>query len=78
MKKWLNLFLQEKGINTDYVMEVEGESGINYIPVCALVEMILNASKAEQSGIKKMLIKIDFFNGNVMDYFRHLAQAVAV
>ena len=31
----------------------------------------------EQAGIKDMIVKIDFYNGDVVDYFRHLAQVLA-
>jgi hypothetical protein len=31
----------------------------------------------EKKAIKDWLVKIDFVNGNVLDYFKHLAQAIA-
>lgn len=76
--KWLDAFLSEKGIDGEQVLTVEGPSGENHIPVACLVEMMKQAPRHEQEGIKTMIVKIDFRNGNVLDYFRHLAQAVAV
>lgn len=78
MQTWLNTFLAEKNIDLEQHLEVEGNSGLNLIPVGCLVDMILQAPAHEQRGIKTMLVKIDFVNGNVLDYFRHLAKAVAI
>ncbi len=49
MKVWLNKLLEEKGISPDdVVFEVEGANGWNYIPLQAVVDHILIASKKEQ------------------------------
>ena len=77
-ERWMETFIDEKGIDTEQTIEVEGPSGLNVIPVGSLVETIKAAPKRERDGIKTMLVKIDFHNASVLDYFRHLAQAVAV
>lgn len=74
---WLDVFLSEKGIDLDEIMAVEGDSGQNLIPVGCLVEALKAAPDREQRGIKAMIVRIDFQNGRVMDYLRHLAQAIA-
>ncbi len=76
--KWLDTFLAEKGIDLEQMLFVNGPSGENAIPVECLVEAIKSAPSHEQSGIKSMIVKIDFINGDVLDYFRHLAQAIAL
>ncbi len=77
--KWLDTFLAEKGIGRDEVLEAEGKMwGTNYMPVSVLVSFMKVAPKHEQAGIKSMLVKIDFKNGNVRHYLTHLAKAVAV
>ena len=76
--KWLDTLVEEKGISISTVLEVEGASGTNYIPLEILLDAIKNISKHEQAGIKNMLVKIDFVNGNIVDYFKHLAQALAI
>ncbi len=76
--KWLETFLNEKGIDGETVLDVDGPSGVNSIPVACLVDLIKQAPRHEQQGIKTMIVKIDFRNGNVLDYFRHLARAVAI
>ena len=75
--RWIDTFLQEKEIALESILEVTGPSGTNWIPVGALVEMMKGAPKYEQQGIKSMIVRIDFANGDVLDYFKHLAQAVA-
>lgn len=76
--KWLDTFLSEKSIDGEQVLNVAGPSGANSIPVACLVDVMKRAPKQEQQGIKSMLVKIDFRNGSVLDYFRHLAQAIAI
>ena len=77
-KSWLETFLAEKGIDCEQVLTVSGPSGNNYIPVGCLVEAMLQAPASEQAEIKNMIVKIDFVNGDVIRYFRHLAQAIAL
>lgn len=74
---WINTFLSEKNIDLETVLEVEGPSGPNFIPVGCLVEMMKATSRQEQVGLKNMMVRIDFNNGNILDYFKHLAKAVA-
>ena len=76
--KWLDTFLEEKGIDTEQILEVEGVSGTNWIPVEVLVDAMKTTTPGEQAAIKSMIVRIDFVNGNVLDYFRHLAQAIAI
>ncbi len=79
MKNYLNNLINEKSnIDMESVIEVEGESGLNMIPLACLVESILNAPGATQRTIRNTLVQIDFMNGDVMHYFRHLAQAIAI
>ena len=77
-KSWLNRFIDEKGIDRDETIEVLGASGVNVIPVEVILEHMLIAPAGEQSAIKNVIVKIDFANGDVMDFFRHLAKAIAV
>mgnify|MGYP003675266796 FL=1 len=77
MKNYLDLLITEKGLNIETTFDVNGNSGLNIIPLGVVVEHILIAAKEEQTKIKNMLIKIDFNNGDVMHFFNHLAQAIA-
>lgn len=37
---------------------------------------IKSTSENEQEAIKEMLIKIDFYNGDIKEYLRHLSKAL--
>jgi hypothetical protein len=76
--KWLDTFLDEKGIDLETTLAVAGPSGENLIPVGCLVDLMKTAPAHEQRGIRDMIVRIDFRNGDVLDYFRHLAKAVAL
>lgn len=78
MKKYLNNLLAEKGIDKEEILEVEGQSGVNFIPVGCVVEAILMAQKAEQEKIRKILVQIDFMNGDILHFFKHLSKAMAM
>lgn len=78
MKTYLNNLITEKtALDMDMILEVEGPSGLNIMPLAVLVDAILSAPVTEQKAIRTMLVKIDFVNGKVEDYFKHLAQAIA-
>ena len=76
--EWLDTFIQEKGLDTEKVFEVNGPIwGINFIPCAVVIEHIKIASKDERDAIKTMIVKLDFVNADIMDYFKHLAKAIA-
>jgi len=76
--KWIDTFIEEKEIDPDEYMEIEGPSGLNMIPVSALVVAIKSVPASERASIKDVIVRIDFVNGDVRGYFRHLAQAIAL
>lgn len=75
---WIDRFAKEKELDTDHVFEVEGASGLNFVPLAVVVEHIKIATRQEQAQIKNVLVRIDFVNGNVMRFFEHLARAIAI
>ncbi len=77
MKNYLNTLIEEKGLNINTTIDVEGKSGLNIIPLGVVVEHILIAPTNQQNQIKNTLIKIDFHNGDIMHFFSYLAQAIA-
>lgn len=76
--QWLDTLIEEKNINLDEQFQVEGKSGTNYMQYYNVVEAIKKTSPQEQAGIKNTLVKIDFANGDIRHFFRHLAQAIAL
>ena len=76
--RWLNTFISEKNLDLEHVFEVEGPDwGMNSIPLGVVVEHMMIAPASEQAEIKNMIVRIDFRNGDVMDFFKHLAKALA-
>ena len=77
---WIDTLLSEKGIDQDQVLTIpsDGFFGDNIMPVQVVIDAIKNTTKQEQKAIKKMLVKIDFMNGDIMHYIKHLAQAIAI
>ena len=79
MTTYLNNLISEKAnISMTTPIEVEGASGTNFMNVGVIVEHILIAPKTEQQAIKNVLVKIDFNNGDILDFFKHLAKALAI
>ena len=75
--KYIQNFFDEKEI-PETTFEVEGPSGTNFIPNDVVIEHIKNAPTSEQNKIGDVLRKIDFMNGNVNDFLKHLAGALAI
>ena len=76
--KWFRTFVEEKGLDREQILEVEGASGTNCIPVGCVCEAVEMAPDHEQAQIKNVIVKIDFANGDVLHFFRHLAKAIAI
>lgn len=74
--KWLDTFIEEKGISLEDTFSLEGDENFHIFEVGNVIENIKIAPPEEQAQIKDMLVKIDFNNGSVLDYLRHLAQAL--
>lgn len=70
-------FFEEKDI-PDRVFDVEDSTGMSHsIPNSVVVEHIAQASRREQKQIEGILRKIDFANGDVNHFLKHMAGAVA-
>ena len=78
MTNYLKTLIEEKNIDLEEIIEVNGESGLNLMPLGVLLDAICSTGKEEQKAIKNTLVKIDFHNGDIMHYFKHLAQAIAI
>lgn len=76
---WLDTLIEEKGLDPESIeFEVEGQSGTNFIPLGVVIEHIKITTKEEQKKIKDILVMIDFKNGDICHFFKHLAQAIAI
>lgn len=75
---WLNTFIEEKGIDLEQTLTVDGQSGTNYMPVSAVIDAMKSTGDREQAHIRHTLTVIDFKNGDPLHYINHLAQALAI
>lgn len=75
--KWLDTFIEEKGIDLNFVIEITTNNNTHFFEIGNIVENIKATTREEQIAIKDMIVKIDFHNGDIIDYFKHLAKALA-
>ena len=75
--KWLDLFLEEKGVE-NALYEVNHNGIIHMIDIKFIIDLIKQCSLDEQKKIKEVIIKIDFRNGNIDDFFNYLAKCYII
>jgi len=75
--KWLDTLIEEKGIDLERNIEVDGPSGLNIMPLSMVIDAIKATGSNEQAQIKNTLVRIDFANGDICHFFNHLAGALA-
>ena len=73
---WFNNFTAEKVIPYASWEMVSGDGTTHMIDNDVVIEAIKTAPAHEQAGIKATIVKIDFMNGDVNHFFKHLAQAL--
>lgn len=76
-ENWLDTFIEEKGIDLNQIIEIKTDNNTHFFEIGNIVDNIKVTTKEEQAKIKDMIVKIDFNNGNVVDYFEHLAKGFA-
>lgn len=75
--EWLDTFISEKGIDLEETFTFEDDNtGFNVMPYGVVIEAAHGASLEEQNIIKATLVKIDFIDGDVRHYLRHLGQSM--
>jgi len=73
--KWIQIFLEEKGLS-DYTFELTDDLwGVNYIPIDCLLEFMEQVPEFH-SKIKHNLVMLDFYNKNTLAYLEHLASGM--
>ncbi len=77
--KWIDTLIEEKGLNLGHVFEVDGPVwGMNMIPLESVVEQIKTFPPQTQKLAKNKLVGIDFANGDVMHFFKYIAEKMAM
>ena len=72
----LEVFFKEKDLDIQcYEIEIDGWTHI--ITTDVVIDKILSTKGKERDTISKILIQLDIQNGNIHDFFRHLAKAIA-
>ncbi len=71
-QRWFVTFIEEKGFDlSEFVDCKDGQ-----IQLGDVLTAIMAAPIGEQIGIKDSLVRIDFKNGDCLDYFKFLAKAL--
>lgn len=71
-EEWLDRFLAEKKLPNE-TFQIEHKGAIHYINSEQIIDLIRATSKKEQLAIQKVIVGIDFKNGNVNHFLKHLA-----
>lgn len=74
MKNYLATLLEEKGIDLDQDLDIEGQ--INLTPA-VVIEFVDQLPAKTQENIQVTFEKIDFMNGNIMHFLKYLASGMA-
>ncbi len=76
MIKYLETFFAEKDL-VEENWELTDEQGVtHWISSAVVLEQLAIAPREEQEAIANVIRKIDFANGNVNDFLKHLAGAL--
>jgi hypothetical protein len=74
---WLDTLISEKAIDPEQRFNIEDTEGTNHsMPYGVVLEAIKSTSAEEQEAIKRTLVMLDFKNGDIRHYLRHLAGAL--
>lgn len=73
---WFDTFLDEKNL-PHTAWEFSASNGTtHFIDTNVVIEMIRNTNSDEQRKTKYIIVQIDFHNGDVIHFFRHLAEGI--
>lgn len=72
--KWLDTFISEKNIDRDRIFSVNHKGDIHIVEMERLIELCKSTTLMQQGQIKSILVELDFYNRNCIDFFKHLAE----
>lgn len=76
-QKYLETFFEEKNVPSESWSVVDADCLVHVFSSEVVIEAILGAPDHEQEQIADILRKIDFHNGDVNHFLKHLSQALA-
>lgn len=71
-QKWLETYFEEKEVPFD-VLTVTVDSETHLISTETIIDLILQTPENEAAQIAPMIRKIDFHNGDLVPFLKHLA-----
>ena len=74
--KWIDRFIEEKNIDRYEMFTIEKNGNMHIFEFGHIIDIMKITSIKEQEEIKNNLIRIDFINGDVRGYLKHLANAL--
>jgi len=75
--KWLDTLIEEKGLDPEMTFQVQGVTYTHIIPLGAVVEQLKVEDHQVQQQFKTKAVQIDFLNGDLVPFFKHLAKGMA-
>ena len=75
-ENWLDRFLEEKNIDLFQEIEIETGNHFGYTNVGDVVSALSQLSIIEKGKIKNTFVKIDFRNGDVLNFITYLANGI--
>jgi len=78
LKDYLQTLLSEKGISEEHVFTIKSDSlyGNHIVALEVLIEFVENLDPITQGRIRETLVKIDFRNGNILQYLEFLTKGM--
>jgi hypothetical protein len=73
--KWIDVFLEEKGINKS-MLEIEHKDMVHFIEFEVLIDFIKSLPANDKKKIKDTFVMIDFKNGDCLHFLNHLAKGM--
>jgi len=73
MTRYLTTLITEKGRDVEDTINIDGHIGLTYK---MLIDFIAGMPDSMIKDIRKMLVKIDFLNGDVFHYLTYLAKGM--
>lgn len=76
-EKWLDTYVDEKGLDIHHWFEVNGHSGVNFIPLGSVIDVINSFPPETQAAAKNHIVADDFSNRDPLKFFEYIAQKMA-
>lgn len=79
MNDYITTYFKEADVDRERMYEVESENGtMNLIQSGNVIDTIKQTSGPERTEIANVIRKIDFANGDIHHFLKHLAGAMAM